>query len=48
MFVTLFFTKTGKYTEEEFTTAHDHFMSNGTAIHVHVLRERHDHHGSRS
>jgi uncharacterized membrane protein YeaQ/YmgE (transglycosylase-associated protein family) len=29
VFVSLFFTKTGKYTEEEFTTAHDHFMSTG-------------------
>jgi uncharacterized membrane protein YeaQ/YmgE (transglycosylase-associated protein family) len=29
VFVSLFFTKTGKYTEEEFTTAHDHFKSKG-------------------
>jgi internalin A len=29
VFVSLFFTKTGKYTEEEFTTAYDHFMSTG-------------------
>ena len=30
VFVSLFFTKTGKYTEEEFATAHkDHFMNTG-------------------
>ena len=29
VFVSLFFTKTGKYTQEEFTTAHDHFVSTG-------------------
>jgi hypothetical protein len=29
VFVSLFFTKTGKYTEEEFATAHDHFVSAG-------------------
>ena len=29
VFVSLFFTKTGKYTEEEFTTAHEHFKSTG-------------------
>jgi hypothetical protein len=29
VFVSLFFTKTGKYTEQEFTTAHDHFKRTG-------------------
>ena len=29
VFISLFFTKTGKYTEEEFTTAHESFTSTG-------------------
>jgi internalin A len=32
VFVSLFSTKIGKYTEEEFTTAHDHFMSTGRPL----------------
>ena len=30
MFVCLFFTKTGRFTEEEFDVAHAHFLANGT------------------
>ena len=32
VFVSLFFTKTGKYTEEEFDVAHHQFKSNGKPL----------------
>ena len=32
IFVCLFFTKTGKFTEEEFDTAHGQFMSSGKPL----------------